>query len=75
MPPVPVITPAVVRQPAQVSSCDVAGCTRRATATWQVVRTGIIFGDRWIAGEDLDLCREHERRAAVMTGAEEHIEG
>ncbi|MEW2386652.1 hypothetical protein AB0873_32205 [Micromonospora sp. NPDC047707] len=75
MPPVPVITLAVDRQPGPEVACDVAGCTRAAVVTWQVTRTGILFGDRWVAGEDMDLCREHDQRAAVVTGAEDYVDG
>ncbi|MFY1599509.1 hypothetical protein [Micromonospora sp. WMMD737] len=75
MPPVPVITPACTRTPGTEVTCDVVGCDELAMAVWQVARTGIIFGDRWVAGEDIELCRQHERRAMVMTGAEDYIEG
>ncbi|MFI7335902.1 hypothetical protein [Micromonospora aurantiaca (nom. illeg.)] len=41
--------------------------------TWQVVRSGVIFGHRWIAGEEVDLCGEHDERALRLTGAEDYV--
>ncbi|MFI7648810.1 hypothetical protein ACIBTZ_22410 [Micromonospora sp. NPDC049460] len=39
-----------------------------------MARSGVIFGDRWIAGEDIDLCREHDERALRLTGAEDYVD-
>ncbi|MEU0156851.1 hypothetical protein [Micromonospora fulviviridis] len=74
MPPVPVITLAASRVPDPEAVCDVAGCLWAAVVTWQVARSGVIFGDRWIAGEDVDLCREHDKRALRLTGAEDYVD-
>ncbi|GAB3946873.1 hypothetical protein GCM10027614_41130 [Micromonospora vulcania] len=69
--PLPVITLTAGRRPGPHASCDVAGCVRVPVAAWQVARSGRIFGERWIAGETVELCREHDERAARVTGAED----
>lgn len=74
MPPVPVITRTAGRAPDPEAVCEVARCMRAAVVTWQVARSGVIFGDRWIAGEDVDLCREHDKRALRLTGAEDYVD-
>lgn len=70
MPPVPVITLTAGHVPKPGAVCDVAGCLR----SWQVARCGVIFGDGWIDGEDVDLCREHDERALRLTGAEDYVD-
>jgi hypothetical protein len=72
MPPVPVIVLAVDREPGPAAVCDVVGCVRTAVAVWQVERSGVIFGERWVAGDAVELCGEHDERAARMTGAEDY---
>lgn len=74
MPPVPVITLTASCVPDQEAVCTVAECQGAAVVTWQVARSGVIFGDRWIAGEDVDLCREHDERALRLTGAEDYVD-
>ncbi|MBM0274038.1 hypothetical protein AB0J14_35430 [Micromonospora arborensis] len=69
--PLPVITLTVDRRPGLQVFCDVAGCVKVPVAAWQVTRSGRIFGERWIAGETVELCREHDERAARVTGAED----
>jgi hypothetical protein len=41
---------------------------------WQVACSGRIFGDRWVAGETVELCGEHDERAARLTGAEDYVD-
>ncbi|MER5703465.1 hypothetical protein ABT023_16190 [Micromonospora sp. NPDC002296] len=74
MPPVPVIAPAANPVPAPDTPCNVAECSRVAAVTRQVARGGIIFDERWLGGENVDLCRAHDRRALAMTGAEDYID-
>ncbi|TWH69478.1 hypothetical protein JD77_04488 [Micromonospora olivasterospora] len=46
MPPVPVITLTASHLPDQEAVCTVAECPRAPVVTWQVARSGVIFGDR-----------------------------
>lgn len=73
MPPVPVIASRTGYRPAAGRDCEVGRCPKLAVACWFVARSGRIFEERWIAGEKVNLCREHDRRAACMTGVEDDL--
>ncbi|MEU3455646.1 hypothetical protein ABZ671_18895 [Micromonospora sp. NPDC006766] len=74
MPPLPVITPLSIYEPGEDRACVVIDCPQPAVAAWHIARSGSIFGERWIAGQNVDLCRDHDVRAAKLTGAEDYVD-